>query len=146
MAPDQLDGLLDALRRRGGRVTSARRLVLNELCADPTAHVSAEELAERLQGDHPELHLATVYRTLRTLSDLGLVQHVHLGHGPAIYHLADHHHGHVQCSGCGRVFGMDHAVVNRLRADLLATHGFEIDGLHFALTGRCDACRSNAPD
>lgn len=141
MAKDRLDDLLDDLRRQGGRVTSARRLVLTELAADPSAHVSAEALAERLQPDHPELHLATVYRTLRTLSDLGLVQHVHLGHGPAVYHLAEHHHGHVQCRDCGRVFGLDHAVVDRLRADLLATHAFELDDLHFALTGRCETCK-----
>ncbi|CCM61864.1 MAG: transcriptional repressor [Candidatus Microthrix parvicella] len=146
MSRDRLDELLDDLRRRGGRVTSARRLVLAQLADDPKAHISAEELAERLQGDHPELHLATVYRTLRTLSDLGLVQHVHLGHGPAVYHLAEHHHGHVQCSECGRVFGLDHGVVDRLRNDLLIAHGFEIDDLHFALTGRCEACRSAKQD
>ncbi|MEZ5372294.1 MAG: transcriptional repressor [Microthrixaceae bacterium] len=145
MTEDRLADLLDEVRRRGGRVTSARRLVLAELASDPSAHVSAEELAERLQGDHPELHLATLYRTLRTLSELGLVQHVHLGHGPAVYHLAEHHHGHVQCGDCGKVFGLDHAVVDRLRSDLLATHGFEIDGLHFALTGRCDSCRGQSP-
>lgn len=141
MEPRRLDELIDELRRRGGRVTSARRLVLTELVANPTAHVSAEDLAERLQGEHPELHLATVYRTLRTLGELGLVQHVHLGHGPAVYHLAEHHHGHVQCSVCGKVYGVDHAVIDRLRSDLLATHDFEIDELHFALTGRCEACR-----
>lgn len=141
MEPDRLDGLIADLRSRGGRVTSARRLVLAELAADPTAHISAEDLALRLQREHPELHLATVYRTLGTLGELGLVQHVHLGHGPAVYHLAEHHHGHVQCSGCGRVFGVDHAVIERLRTDLLATHNFEIDELHFALSGRCEACR-----
>ena len=146
MEPGRLDELIDDLRSRGGRVTAARRLVLTELATDPGAHISAEDLADRLQGEHPELHLATVYRTLRTLGEVGLVQHDHLGHEPAVYHLAEHHHGHVQCSGCGRVFGVDQAVIDRLRSDLLATHDFEIDELHFALTGRCDACRRNAQD
>ncbi|MBK9559314.1 MAG: transcriptional repressor [Candidatus Microthrix sp.] len=55
-------------------MTAARRLVLTELATDPGAHISAEDLADRLQGEHPELHLATVYRTLRTLGEVGLVQ------------------------------------------------------------------------
>ena len=44
------------------------------------------------------------------------------------------------------MFGVDQAVIDRLRSDLLATHDFEIDELHFALNGRCDACRRNAQD
>ncbi|MEZ5380426.1 MAG: Fur family transcriptional regulator [Microthrixaceae bacterium] len=141
MSSDVAEQLLDQLRQRGERVTSARRLVLEALADDPQAHISAEDLSERLQQDHPDVHLATVYRTLRRLSELGMVQHVHLGHGPAVYHLAEHHHGHVQCTACGRMFGVDPALVARLRADLLATHAFEIDELHFPLTGRCQACR-----
>ena len=66
-----------ALRARGLRLSSARRLLLQALYAADHP-LSAEELAG--DGD-----LASAYRNLEVLEELGLVAHVHLGHGPGVY-------------------------------------------------------------
>ena len=78
-----LASALGALRARGMRVSTARRQVLAELYT-AEGPVSAEALAERLPGSD----LASVYRNLVVLEEVGLVRHVHLGHGPGRYALA----------------------------------------------------------
>ena len=78
---------LDALRARGLRVSSARRLVLEALFA-ADGPVSAEEIAGGLDGRCRRSDLASVYRNLDTLEQVGLVRHVHLGHGAGLYALA----------------------------------------------------------
>src|SRR4051812_36654077 len=89
------DELLDRLRAQGGRITTARRLVISTPL-DATSHVTAEALAATIHTRHPEVHLSTVYRTLDSLEKLGIVEHTHVGHGPAVYHVG-HSHQHLVC-------------------------------------------------
>src|SRR5262245_11428691 len=77
-----LGAALGLLRARGLRVSAARRLVLEALYA-AEAPMSAEELTARVPGSD----LASVYRNLVVLQEVGLVRHVHLGHGPGLYSL-----------------------------------------------------------
>ncbi|CAA9537171.1 MAG: Ferric uptake regulation protein FUR, partial [uncultured Rubrobacteraceae bacterium] len=60
------------LRDRGYRLTNQRRVIVREL--EGERHLSAEELYDRVKGDHPELGLSTVYRTLDLLTELGIVR------------------------------------------------------------------------
>ena len=73
-----------ALRARGLRVSAARRLLLAALFAADRP-VSADELASGLSGRLPDSDLASIYRNLETLEELGVVRHVHIGHGPGLY-------------------------------------------------------------
>ena len=89
--------------RRGLRVSSARRLVLEALFAAERP-LTAEEIAAGLEGWLPASDLASVYRNLDTLEELGLVRHFHLGHGAGRYALAAA--GDVEfvsCERCGAV-------------------------------------------
>ncbi len=83
MQADTLAEAVAALRARGLRLSGARRMVLEALYATD-APLSAEEIAEGI-GALPVSDLASVYRNLETLERLGLVQHVHLGHGAGRY-------------------------------------------------------------
>ena len=56
--------------------------------------------ATKIQQQHPEVHLSTVYRTLDSLEKLGIVEHTHVGHGPAVYHVGVTHQ-HLVCEECG---------------------------------------------
>ena len=92
-APD-LATALDALRAHGLRISASRRQVLAALYAD-TRPQTAEQLAAG--GD-----LASVYRNLDVLEGVGLVRHVHLGHGPGLYSLAGREDVEfVTCERCG---------------------------------------------
>ena len=126
---------LEALRTDGRRVTTARRLVI-ELLARTPDHLTAEDLATRIHTLHPEVHLSTVYRTLDSLAEWGLVEHVHQPHGPSFFHLASEH-VHVVCEVCGRIRDIPGGEFDTLIAALGNRYGFELHLGHAALTGRC---------
>lgn len=131
------EGILDGIRAAGGRVTGPRRrLVAALLEADD--HVTAEDLAAAVG----EPHLSTVYRTLDALEGLGVVDHVHLGHGRAVYHLADISHQHLVCEACGDVTEVPDRLFASLARRLEADYGFRMRPNHFAVLGRCAACQS----
>ena len=84
----RLDEILDLLRARGGRITTPRRAIVTALLQSG-GHITADELTNQIQADYPDVHLSTIYRCLDTLQELGVIDHVHLGHGRAVFHLAD---------------------------------------------------------
>jgi Fe2+ or Zn2+ uptake regulation protein len=121
-------------------VTGARRGVLSALVS-ADGHLTADELAGRVQAAQPDVHLSTIYRSLDALEHLGLVDHVHLGHGRAVYHLTDDPHQHLVCDGCGVVIEVPDSTFGELSEELMGRYGFALRPNHFAVLGRCAACR-----
>ncbi|HJV08096.1 MAG TPA: transcriptional repressor [Acidimicrobiales bacterium] len=136
---EQAEPILGLLRAQGGRVTTSRRAIL-ETFLGVGGHVTAEALTARVQATQPDVHESTVYRFLDELERLGVVDHVHLGHGPAVYHLASDAHHHLVCDGCGAVVEVPETVFADLRARLRDDFGFALQPRHFAVTGRCQDC------
>jgi Fe2+ or Zn2+ uptake regulation protein len=137
----RLERILHLMRERGGRVTTARRAVVSALLA-ARAHVTAEDVTTTVQAEHPDVHLSTVYRTLEALEHLGVVDHVHLGHGRAVYHLADDAHHHLMCEDCGEVIEVPEALFDDLGRTVRRRYGFTLHAKHFAVLGRCRHCRA----
>lgn len=136
---EQAEPILGLLRAQGGRVTTSRRAIL-ETFLGVGGHVTAEVLTARVQESQPDVHESTVYRFLDELERLGVVDHVHLGHGPAVYHLASDAHHHLVCDSCGAVEEVPESVFAELRSQLRESYGFALQPRHFAVTGRCGAC------
>lgn len=139
----RLEEILELLRADGGRVTSARRAVVAQLL-DQDGHVSAEEIAAAVQAELPDVSVSTVYRTLDVLERLGQIEHVHLGHGPSRYHLADRRHVHLLCRRCDAVIELPDDSLAELSRQLDRDHGFALEPRHFALLGICASCRARA--
>jgi Fur family ferric uptake transcriptional regulator len=139
VADVRLERALSLLRARRGRVTTARRAVLAALL-DRGDHVTADELADDVRARHPEVHLSTVYRSLDAFERLGVVTHVHLGHGRATYHLVDELHHHAVCEGCGAVVELPDDLLGAVAERVHREFGFEVEAHHFALSGRCASC------
>ena len=142
MGDDRLEHLLELVRANGGRVTTSRRAILTALL-ETGPHVTADELAAYVQRRHPDVHLSTIYRTLDTLTGLGVLDHVHLGHGRAVFHMADEAHQHLVCARCGRVVEAPEEVFRDVARRIQHEYGFSLDLGHFALSGRCRACRED---
>ncbi len=138
---DQLEALLGELRARGARITTPRREILAALVALGGRHATAEDLAALVQARTPDVHLSTVYRTLDSLAELGLVEHVHFAHGAATYHLAPSGHRHLVCEVCGTVIDVPAELLDELGRTVDERYGFELHDHHFALSGRCATCR-----
>lgn len=131
------------LRELGQRSTPARRAVL-EVISSTTEHLSADELALAVADRAPDVHRATVFRTLERLVSLGVVAHVHLPHGATTYHLREpdeRMHLHLLCRGCHEVCDADPGLLDDVVEQLLAVSGFELEPDHTALSGWCATCR-----
>jgi Fur family ferric uptake transcriptional regulator len=135
------------LRRLGERVTAPRRAVIAVL-ASTDDHLSAMEVAERAQALGSDLHLASVYRAVDTLTRLGLVVHTHLPGGSTTYHLETQasppRHAHAQCSSCGAVVDVPEEWLRPLSARLDDKLGFVLAPAHAALLGLCRRCAAQA--
>lgn len=146
--PDELAQVLSStaelLRARGDRMTGPRRAVLTAL-AGQASHLSPEQVVAAVARVDPSVHRASVYRALEALSGLGVLQHVHLGHGTTAYHLADHReHLHAHCTGCDRVIDLPGDLLDQVGESLLRDHGFTLAASHVALSGLCADCRAKA--
>ena len=141
---DTLDDACAALRARGLRVTAARRLVLEGLLR-AGGPVSAEQLAGGLDGRLPRTDLTSVYRNLETFEELGLVRHVHLGHGPGLYALAAHgEREYLVCESCGRVRSLEASELDDVRASIRRRFGYSARFSHFPIVSLCPDCAASA--
>jgi len=135
----EADDLLDRLRDAGQRATTQRRVIVEALLAQP-GHITAEELTALVRARYPEVHLATVYRTLEVLESLGELYPLSNGHAPTQWHLTHRSHQHLVCDGCGHVEEVANPAFSRLANALAKDHGFEVDLRHLAVTGVCSRC------
>jgi Fur family ferric uptake transcriptional regulator len=139
-----LDEALELMRRSGRRVSAPARLVLEALFS-VDGPVSAEYVASGLGGTRETLDVVSVYRNLERLGELGLVSHVHLGHGPGLYALVrGRPREYFVCDRCTRVTSVDAADLDRLRAQLEKTFGYQARFDHFPIHGYCPSCAGEA--
>jgi Fur family ferric uptake transcriptional regulator len=132
---DRLTDALALLRQEGVRVTGSRQAVLAALFADSTPR-TAEEIAGVAYVD-----LASAYRNLETFEQLGIVQHVHLGHGPGLYARTDLAElEHAVCECCGAHRSVPASELRAVREAIRAATGITARFSHFPIVGRCDAC------
>lgn len=129
------------LHASGERVTVPRTAVIRAL-ARMRGHVTAEQVAACLPNGFGRPHLATVYRTLERLTELGIVTHVHVGHGPTAYHLTESAHLHAQCRACSTVLDLPTEVLDSAVADIARIAGFALDLEQVVLAGICATCLS----
>jgi Fur family ferric uptake transcriptional regulator len=135
LAFNDLADAVVALRERGLRLTTPRRLVLEALFA-AEGPVSAEHLAHGLSVD-----VTSVYRNLETLEQHGLARHVHLGHGPGLYVLVGRgEREFLSCERCGAVRTLTPEQLDPVREQIEAQFGYQARFTHFPIVGLCPAC------
>ncbi len=139
------------LREGGFRLTGPREAILQILSKVP-AHPSAEEIFFLVKQLYPQVGLATVYRTLALLVNMGLIHKLDFGEGKARYELvqgpaAKEHHHHLLCIRCGKVidcgeFGeKEREFLNKVEAPLSEKYNFQITNHSIQFYGICKECR-----
>ncbi|MDX6768213.1 MAG: Fur family transcriptional regulator [Elusimicrobiota bacterium] len=124
-------------KERGIPLTHQRLAVYEEL-AGRHDHPSAETLYDSLKKEYPSLSLATVYKTLQTLDELGLVSRVDSPASQARYDAITATHHHAVCTACGRIEDLFDASLDALKAPKAAGFVAESHSVHFH--GLCAAC------
>ena len=137
---EAIEDVFRELRRTGHRVTAPARLVIEALFrAD--GPISAERIARGHDEHAVRLEMASVYRNLERLQQLGVVSHVHIGHGPGLYVLSPGtDHEYLVCDRCGRVRTVDPAALDPVREQVREAFGHDARFSHFPVHGYCQSC------
>ena len=128
---------------KGLRITEQRRVIARVL-SDADDHPDVEMVHERANKIDPGISIATVYRTVRLLRSLHLVNEVIQG-GVGHYEIADPQarHHHMVCEHCGTAIHVPTRYLDELRRRLTRDTGFEPHMEHFTISGLCAECRAD---
>ena len=134
-----------SLRSVGGRVTS-QRVEIAATLRHLGEHRTAEEIFDAVtqRALHAGISRPTVYRTLNTLRELGLVAKVDSTQPRGSYAWVNEHapHHHLVCVRCGAELPLDRTLLESLRGAIEAETDFEAHLGHLTIPGRCRACRA----
>jgi len=129
-----------SINRAGYKSTAPRQAVLR-VVTGMRSPLTAHQILIRARRGYPPLGLVTVYRTLESLRDAGLVEGMDDG-GPARFSLRDldHPHHHLVCSQCGAVAELAPEPVLGFASQVRRRTGFRLQTDHLTLPGRCRKC------
>ncbi len=142
-----LKDLRGKLYERGYKMTPQRKEIL-QIFVDHPEHLSAEDVYGLLREKESEIGLATVYRALDLLSNLGILVQIDFGDGCARYELntADpnvHHHHHLICVKCKKVIEFDEDLLDELEEVISRKSGFQILNHEVKFFGYCKDCQQS---
>ena len=132
------------LRQQGYRLTPQRLMVL-KVVKSSGRHLTAEDVYAAILPQHPYANIATIYRTLQWLQEVGLVAPIAIGSGPLHYeyvHGETHHH--LVCQDCGYTQEIGDDLLDAVKTQLLERYAFTAQFYHLALPGRCSHCQPTA--
>jgi Fe2+ or Zn2+ uptake regulation protein len=135
--------MLRELKRGGLKLTPQRLAIVHEI-ADDGSHPTAQELFDRLQSSFPTMSFATVYNTLDSLAELGLIGSIRLGTAVRFDpNIAAHHHA--VCDACGSVTDVESTPLDPAsRRSLARRSSFLVRSEERIYRGICGACGSGA--
>ncbi|NQZ14503.1 MAG: transcriptional repressor [Alphaproteobacteria bacterium] len=120
----------------GLKMTTPRRVILNVL-AHAHDHPSVEEVYERSKKKDPSISMATVYRTLGLLDELGLVfRHEFSDADYARYEVNEEHHHHLIDIDSGKVLEFQNDEIEKMKQKIAANLGYELVECRLELYGR----------
>lgn len=145
---DGMENLMENLKERlkslGLKLTPQRRATLEVLYNKKGQHLTTEEIYDLVKVDCPEIGLATVYRTLQLLEEMGLISKLDLDDGCSRYeynvHEDDHQHHHLICQSCGKVIEVEIDLLDQLEEEIERVYHFAIKDHKVKFFGICAEC------
>lgn len=138
-----VDDSIAVLKKEGLRITPQRTDILRQLAAKK-GRVSVQQVFKQIQQRHPGISLDTVYRTLSTFANLGIVSQINLQSGDLLYEYqgGGPHHHHAVCLSCGAAFCLDECPLPESFFQALARKKFKVRSHAFEVYGYCAKCES----
>jgi Fe2+ or Zn2+ uptake regulation protein len=125
------------LRASGRRLTPERRLLLRIIERNP--HLDAMQIYRLARSESRRIGLATVYRTLSVLRELGIVKASDLGEDHHHYEIRGEDHVHLVCESCGAVIELPCPIGIDEPA---RAAGFRVRRMRIEVAGLCKACQA----
>jgi len=130
------------LSKKQLKSTRQRDLVARTFFGLP-GHVNIEQLLLEARQDNPKLGYATVYRTLKLLTECGLAAVRKFGDNQTVYETAGDtaHHDHLICMECGHVLEFENEEIEKLQDKVARSFGFSLVRHKLELYGMCPKAR-----
>ena len=127
------------------RNTKQRRAVTAELHRLED-FISTQDLHRRLQDQGESVSLATTYRILQSMAELGQVDVLRNADGEAIYRRceAQHHHHHLVCRACGAAVELESPDIETWAETTARRYGYADVDHTVEISGICAECRRRA--
>ena len=145
----EVTGVVQRIRDQGYKLTPQRLAVIEALAASH-AHPTAYELFEQVSRRYPMMGLATVYKTLDLLKEIGEIVETGFGVGGARYEANLRPHVNLVCRVCGKVTDLEADLDEPIShehltpswvANVAEKAGFTVQGGHIEYFGVCAPCQ-----
>lgn len=145
LSQKEIEDLKNNLKEKGYKLTPQRRAILDIIIDNEGKHLTTEELYDLVKDDCPEIGLATVYRTVQLLEELGIVCKLDLNDGcnryELVHHEENHQHHHLICMSCGKVIEVEGDLLDSLEQDIQIKYDFQIKNHSVRFFGLCSDCK-----
>lgn len=139
--------LKEQFKSKGYKLTPQRRAIVDIIMDSEKKHLTAEEIYDQVKVGCPEIGLATVYRTILLLEEMGVIYKLDLNDGCSRYELANenesHRHHHLVCNRCGNVEEVEDDLLEELENEVEKKYGFKIEDHAVKFFGICGKCKDN---
>ena len=137
---ERLDIFREQCREQGLSITPQRTAVF-EVLLDAEDHPCAEEVFGRVKASFPDISLDTVYRTLTTFSEIGVVNLVE-GYGEARrYDPETESHHHFRCTMCNQIVDFREKSFDKLKIPKIIKDRYTVSNIKVILEGVCNQCK-----
>ena len=133
---------VDFLKKKGLKLTRQREVIL-EVFLKTEKHLSVEDLYKIVKKKDKTIGQATVFRTLRLLSEADLARETDLGDKKKRFeHKYNHtHHDHLVCIECNKLIEAVNPQIEKLQNDLCVKAGFKLLKHRLEIFGICKQCQ-----
>lgn len=137
--------MLGRLKQNGLRLTP-QRMAIVRILAGSTAHPSVEQIHTAVRQNFPTTSLATVYKTVSMLKEMGEVMELGFGDSRNRYDANQPFtHPHLICTHCRQITDAHPATLHHLAEELARKSGYRILNHRLDFYGICPACQTKEP-
>jgi len=129
-----MDSIQSLLKDKNLKVTPQRVAILKEIMK--FGHISVDEIFKRIKNDFPSISLATIYKNVNSLKDVGILYEIHTQDSKPKYEIKKKSHAHFICQICGDLVDIP------IDRDDFKNYG-NFNQIDLYLYGICDNCKSN---
>ena len=145
-----MNALKEDLKKKGYKLTPQRRSIVDTIIDNEGQHLTAEEIYDKVKKNCPEIGLATVYRTILLLEELGVISRLDLNDGCSRYEIVHsnetHRHHHLICNTCHKVSEVQDDLLEELEIGIEKQYKFRILDHSVKFYGICDECQKKLND
>lgn len=143
MRSELLAARLEQFKRRcadAGLALTHQRLVIYEELAGSLEHPTPELLYDRVRAKIPSISLATIYKSVRTFADLGLLREVNLLHESLRLDANLENHHHLVCVRCKAVTDIPESAIGQVEVKGALPGQFQVQRFNIEVLGLCASC------